>query len=54
MRKVFPKKALAIAEFIRNSGVAFTPIIVHPINCYKVNTMTFDNRIRMNTIKKAS
>ena len=54
MRKVFPEKALAIAEFIRNSGVAFTPIIVHPINCHKVNTMTLGNRIRMSTIKKAS
>ena len=54
MRKVFPEKALAIAEFIRNSGVAFTPIIVHPINCYKVNTMALGNRIRMSTMKKAS
>lgn len=47
-------KGLAIAELIRNSGVAFTPIIVHPINCHKVNTMALGNRIRMNTIKKAS
>lgn len=54
MRKVFPEKALAIAELIRNSGVAFTPIIVYPINCHKVNTMALGNRIRMNTIKKAS
>ena len=54
MRKVFPEKALAVAELIRNSGVAFTPIIVHPINCHKVNTMTLGNRIRMSTIKKAS
>ena len=54
MRKVFPEKALAIAELIRNSGVAFTPIIVHPINCHKVNTMALGNRIRMSTIKKAS
>ena len=52
MRKVFPEKALAIAEFIRNSGVAFTPIIIHPINCHKVNTMALGNRIRMSTIKK--
>lgn len=54
MRKVFPEKALAIAELIRNSGVAFTPIIVHPINCHKVNTMALGNRIRMSTMKKAS
>lgn len=54
MRKVFPEKALAIAEFIRNSGVAFTPIIIHPINCHKVNTMALGNRIRMSTMKKAS
>ena len=54
MRKVFPKEALAIAEFIRNSGVAFTPIIIHPINCHKVNTITCGNRIRMSTMKKAS
>lgn len=54
MRKVFPKEALAIAEFIRNSGVAFTPIIIHPINCHKVNTMALGNRIRMSTMKKAS
>ena len=54
MRKVFPEKALAIAELIRNSGVAFTPIIIHPINCHKVNTMALGNRIRMSTMKKAS
>ena len=54
IRKVFPEKALAIAELIRNSGVAFTPIIVHPINCHKVNTMALGNRIRMSTMKKAS
>ena len=54
MRKVFLEKALAIAELIRNSGVAFTPIIIHPINCHKVNTMALGNRIRMSTIKKAS
>ena len=54
MRKVFPEKALAITEFIRNSGVAFTPIIIHPINCHKVNTMALGNRIRMSTMKKAS
>lgn len=54
MRKVFPEKALAIAELIRNSGVAFTPIIIHPINCHKVNTMALGNCIRMSTMKKAS
>ena len=54
MRKVFPEKALAIAELIRNSDVAFTPIIIHPINCHKVNTMALGNRIRMSTMKKAS
>ena len=54
MRKVFPEKALALAGLIRNSGVAFTPIIVHPINCHKVNTMALGNRIRMSTMKKAS
>lgn len=54
MRKVFPEKALAIAELIRNSGVAFTPIIIHPTNCHKVNTMALGNRIRMSTMKKAS
>lgn len=54
MRKVFPEKALAIAELIRNSGVAFTPIIIHPINCHKVNTIALGNRIRMSTMKKAS
>lgn len=54
MRKVFPEKALAIAELIRNSGVAFTPIIIHPINCHKANTMALGNRIRMSTMKEAS
>ena len=34
--------------------VAFTPIIVHPVNCHKVNTMALGNRIRMSTMKKAS
>jgi transposase, IS605 orfB family len=52
MRKVFPEEALALAELIRNSGVAFTPIIIHPINCHKVNTMALGNRIRMSTMKK--
>ena len=54
MRKVFPEKALALAKLIGDSGVAFTPIIIHPINCHKVNTIALGNRIRMNTIKKAS
>ena len=37
MRKVFPEKALALAELIRNRGVAFTPIIVNPISLSVVN-----------------
>lgn len=41
-------------DAIRNSGVAFTPIIIHPINCHKVNTMALGNCIRMSTMKKAS
>ena len=37
MRKVFPEKALELAELIRNRGVAFTPIIVNPISLSAVN-----------------
>lgn len=37
MRKVFPEKALALANLIRNRGVAFTPIIVNPISLSVVN-----------------
>ena len=37
MRKVFPEKALALANLIRNRGVAFTPIIINPISLSAVN-----------------
>ena len=48
--KVFSESARQIVD----SGVAFTPIIAHPINCYKANVMALGNHIRMNTIKKAN
>lgn len=51
MRKVFPEE---VTKLIRDSGVAFTPIIVHPIDCRKVNNVAFDNCIMMDTIKKVS
>ena len=54
MRKVFPKKALAIAEFIRNSGVAFTPVIVNPISCHVVSMKATNNLISFCTTKKVS
>ena len=50
MRKVFSESAKRIVD----SGVAYTPIVVHPINCHKVNNIAFDNCIRLNTIKKVS
>ena len=34
MRKVFSEKALALAKLIRDSGVAFTPVIVNSISFY--------------------
>lgn len=52
MRKVFPKKALAIAELIRNSGVAFTPVIVNPISCHVVSMKATNNCISLCTTKK--
>ena len=54
MRKVFPEKALAIAEFIRNSGVAFTPVIVNPISCHVVSMKATNNPISFYATKKAS
>lgn len=54
MRKVFPEKALAIAEFIRNSGVAFTPVIVNPISCHVVSMKATNNLISFYATKKAS
>lgn len=54
MRKVFPKKALAIAELIRNSGVAFTPVIVNPISCHVVSMKATNNLISFYTTKKVS
>ena len=54
MRKVFPKEALALAELIRNSGVAFTPVIVNPISCHVVSMKATNNLISFYTTKKAS
>lgn len=54
MRKVFPEKALAIAEFIRNSGVAFTPVIVNSISCHVVSMKATNNLISFCTTKKVS
>ena len=54
MRKVFPEKALAIAELIRNSGVAFTPVIVNPISCHVVSMKATNNLISFCTTKKVS
>ena len=54
MRKVFPEKALALAELIRNSGVAFTPVIVNPISCHVVSMKATNNCISFCTTKKAS
>lgn len=54
MRKVFPKEALAIAELIRNSGVAFTPVIVNPISCHVVSMKATNNCISFCTTKKVS
>ena len=54
MRKVFPEKALALAELIRNSGVAFTPVIVNPISCHVVSMKATNNLISFYTTKKAS
>ena len=54
MRKVFPKEALALAELIRNSGVAFTPVIVNPISCHVVSMKATNNLISFCTTKKVS
>ena len=54
MRKVFPEKALALAELIRNSGVAFTPVIVNSISCHVVSMKATNNLISFCTTKKAS
>lgn len=54
MRKVFPEEALALAGLIRNSGVAFTPVIVNSINCHVANIKATDNRISLYTTKKVS
>lgn len=54
MRKVFPEEALAIAELIRNSGVAFTPVIVNPISCHVVSMKATNNLISFYTTKKVS
>lgn len=54
MRKVFPEKALAIAELIRNSGVAFTPVIVNPISCHVVSMKATNNLISFYITKKVS
>lgn len=53
MRKVFPEKALALAKLIRNSGVAFTPVIVNPISCHVVSMKATNNPISFYTTKKA-
>lgn len=54
MRKVFPKKAFALAELIRNRGVAFTPVIVNPISLSAVfrERKASNNRIGISAIKK--
>ena len=54
MRKVFPKEALALAKLIRNSGVAFTPVIVNSISCHVVSMKATNNLISFCTTKKAS
>ena len=54
MRKVFPEKALALAELIRNSGVAFTPVIVNSISCHVVSMKATNNLISFCTTKKVS
>ena len=54
MRKVFPEKALALAKLIRNSGVAFTPVIVNPISCHVVSMKATNNLISFCTTKKVS
>lgn len=54
MRKVFPEEALALAKLIRNSGVAFTPVIVNSISCHVVSMKATNNLISFYTTKKAS
>ena len=54
MRKVFPKKALALAKLIGDSGVAFTPVIVNPISCHVVSMKATNNLISFCTTKKVS
>ena len=54
MKKVFPEKALALAKLIRNSGVAFTPVIVNSISCHVVSMKATNNLISLYTTKKAS
>lgn len=54
MRKVFPEKALALAKLIRNSGVAFTPVIVNPVSCHVVSMKATNNLISFYATKKAS
>lgn len=54
MRKVFPEKAEVLAKLIRNSGVAFTPVIVNPISCHVVSMKATNNLISFCTTKKAS
>ena len=54
MRKVFPKKALALAKLIGDSGVAFTPVIVNPISCHVVSMKATNNCISFCTTKKVS
>ena len=52
MRKVFPEEALALAGLVRNSGVAFTPVIVNSISCRAANLKASNNRIGLYTTKK--
>ena len=54
MRKVFPEEALSLAKLIRNSGVAFTPVIVNPISCHVVSMKATNNCISFCTTKKVS
>jgi len=42
MRKVFPEKVL---KLIGDRGVAFTPVIVNPVNRLKANVDALNDRI---------